>query len=115
MLTTPLRRAAAGLVILAAAAILAFAPAASAAGAGTAHDVANHRGGKHLSGKHLSGKHKPAARVATVRPTAGACPGEAQFRCGPLDFSGTYLGDDPDPNIRFQIWRDLGARFGGED
>lgn len=110
MLTTPLRRAAAGLVVLAAAAILAFAPAASAAGAGTAHDVAKHRGGKHLSGKH-----KPAARAAAAQPAARACPGEAQFRCGPLDFSGTYLGDDPDPNIRFQIWRDLGARFGGED
>jgi len=25
-----------------------------------------------------------------------------------------YLGDDPDPNIRFQLWRDISGRFGGE-
>jgi hypothetical protein len=37
------------------------------------------------------------------------------FPTGPLYFGNTYLGDDPDPNIRFQLWRDLGARFGGED
>ena len=36
------------------------------------------------------------------------------FPPGPLYFSGVYLGDDPDPNIRFQIWRDLSGRFGGE-
>jgi hypothetical protein len=24
-----------------------------------------------------------------------------------------YLGDDPDPNIRFQLLRDLDARYGG--
>ena len=33
---------------------------------------------------------------------------------GPLYFSGTYLGDDPDPNIRFQLLRDISGRFGGE-
>jgi hypothetical protein len=36
------------------------------------------------------------------------------FPAGPLYFSGVYLGDDPDPNIRFQIWRDISGRFGGE-
>ena len=31
-----------------------------------------------------------------------------------LYFSGVYLGDDPDPNIRFQILRDITGRFGGD-
>jgi hypothetical protein len=35
-------------------------------------------------------------------------------RPGPLYFSGVYLGDDPDPNIRFQILRDITGRFGGD-
>ena len=35
-------------------------------------------------------------------------------RPGPLYFSGVYLGDDPDPNIRFQIMRDISGRFGGD-
>ncbi|HEY7230305.1 MAG TPA: hypothetical protein VH558_08050 [Pseudolabrys sp.] len=33
---------------------------------------------------------------------------------GPLYFSGVYLGDDPDPNIRFQLMRDISGRFGGD-
>jgi hypothetical protein len=33
---------------------------------------------------------------------------------GPLYFGGVYLGDDPDPNIRFQLMRDISGRFGGE-
>jgi hypothetical protein len=38
------------------------------------------------------------------------------FPAGPLYYNGgDYLGDDPDPNIRFQIWRDLGAHFGSPD
>ena len=41
--------------------------------------------------------------------------GTEKFPKGPLYYNGgEYLGDDPDPNIRFQIWRDLGAHFGGE-
>ena len=35
-------------------------------------------------------------------------------RPNPLYFSGVYLGDDPDPNIRFQIMRDISGRFGGD-
>jgi hypothetical protein len=35
-------------------------------------------------------------------------------RRGPLYFSSVYLGDDPDPNIRFQILRDISGRFGGD-
>jgi hypothetical protein len=33
---------------------------------------------------------------------------------GPLYFGGVYLGDDPDPNIRFQLMRDISGRFGGD-
>jgi hypothetical protein len=33
----------------------------------------------------------------------------------PLYFSSVYLGDDPDPNIRFQLLRDISGRLGGED
>ena len=43
-------------------------------------------------------------------PVAGHDPGSS----GPLYFSGAYLGDDPDPNIRFQILRDISGRFGGD-
>ena len=44
------------------------------------------------------------------------CRGDAVFACGPLYYNGgEYLGDDPDPNIRFQLWRDLGAHFGAPD
>jgi uncharacterized protein HemX len=32
-----------------------------------------------------------------------------------LYYQGQYLGDDPDPFIRLQIQRDLGARFPGND
>ena len=34
---------------------------------------------------------------------------------GPLYWGQDYLGDDPDPNIRSQILRDTGARFGGPE
>jgi hypothetical protein len=35
-------------------------------------------------------------------------------RPGPLYFGDVYLGDDPDPNIRFQLLRDISGRLGGE-
>jgi hypothetical protein len=60
--------------------------------------------------KHKKVVHPPVA--AQVRSGAW---GANVFPTGPLYFGNTYLGDDPDPNIRFQLWRDLGARFGGED
>ena len=34
---------------------------------------------------------------------------------GGLYYQGYYLGDDPDPFIRLQIMRDLGARFPGNE
>ncbi len=54
---------------------------------------------------------KVAAAPETVQ---GKYWGTNVFPAGPLYFSGVYLGDDPDPNIRFQIWRDISGRFGGE-
>jgi hypothetical protein len=38
------------------------------------------------------------------------------FPPGPVMYSpNDYLGDDPDPFIRLQLMRDLGAHFGGTD
>ncbi len=64
-------------------------------------------------------KRKHVRHNATVaaRPTAGQSRyrGLDKFPAGPLYYNGgEYLGDDPDPNIRFQLWRDLGSHFGGE-
>ena len=59
--------------------------------------------------------HKKVA-VAHNAKAEQRCAGEARFACGPLYYNGgEYLGSDPDPNIRFQLWRDLGARFGAPD
>ena len=41
--------------------------------------------------------------------------GQDKFRAGPLYDDKLYLGDDPDPFIRLQIYRDLGAKHGGTD
>jgi hypothetical protein len=58
-------------------------------------------------------KHK---KVATTTATVqGKHWGTNVFPSGPLYFSGVYLGDDPDPNIRFQLWRDISGRMGGDD
>jgi hypothetical protein len=59
-----------------------------------------------------SRKHKKAATASTT--VEGKYWGTNLFPAGPLYFSGVYLGDDPDPNIRFQIWRDVSGRFGGD-
>lgn len=62
-------------------------------------------------------KHQKKTHVAHVtRQSAPVHRGTATFPAGPLYYNdGTYLGDDPDPFIRSQIWRDIGARFGGPD
>ena len=41
--------------------------------------------------------------------------GRNLVRAGPLYNGPDYLGDDPDPNIRSQILRDLTGRYGGID
>src|SRR5262249_818775 len=58
---------------------------------------------------------KPAAAPAqaTVNPYAR---GANLFPPGPLMYlPNDSLGDDPDPFIRLQLMRDLGAHFGGTD
>jgi hypothetical protein len=59
-------------------------------------------------------QHKKVAAASTTTRTDVQHRGTNLFPAGPLYFSGVYLGDDPDPNIRFQIWRDISGRFGGE-
>jgi hypothetical protein len=60
-------------------------------------------------------KHK---KVVTTSKTERVDPyhrGTNLMPAGPLYFSGVYLGDDPDPNIRFQLMRDISGRFGGDN
>ena len=59
-------------------------------------------------------KHKKvAAAHKTVRVQSGYR-GTNLFPAGPVYNGPDYLGDDPDPNIRFQLMRDLGAHYGGD-
>jgi len=60
-------------------------------------------------------KHKKAPRVQTTVHVQGKYRGTNLFPAGPVYNGPDYLGDDPDPNIRFQLLRDLGAHYGGED
>ena len=56
-------------------------------------------------------------KVATTSRTLQADPYHRETNlvpAGPLYFGGVYLGDDPDPNIRFQLRRDISGRFGGD-
>jgi hypothetical protein len=55
-----------------------------------------------------SRKHKGRAAVGTHGQW-----GTNLVRPGPLYNGQDYLGTDPDPNIRFQILRDLSGRYGG--
>lgn len=57
-------------------------------------------------------KPAPSHNTAAAAPR---CRGADKFPCGPVYFGGYYLGDDPDPFIRSQILRDLGAKFGGPE
>jgi hypothetical protein len=60
-------------------------------------------------------KHKKvAAAHATVRVQSGYR-GTNLFPAGPIYNGQDYLGDDPDPFIRLQIYRDLSGHYGGEN
>jgi len=62
-------------------------------------------------------KSRKQKKPTTTSSAAAATPqhwGTDRFPAGPLYFSGVYLGDDPDPNIRFQLWRDISGRLGGD-
>ena len=63
-----------------------------------------------------SGKHKQhlvAHRHATASVAGSAFQGGVLV--GPLYNGPDYLGNDPDPNIRAYILRDLSGRYGGTD
>jgi len=62
-------------------------------------------------------KSRKQKKPTTTSASAATTPqhwGTDRFPAGPLYFSGVYLGDDPDPNIRFQLWRDISGRLGGD-
>jgi hypothetical protein len=61
-------------------------------------------------------KHKKHAAAHAAKVTANSkYRGTDKFPAGPVYNGPDYLGDDPDPFIRFQLLRDLGAHYGGED
>jgi hypothetical protein len=61
-------------------------------------------------------KHKRHAAAHAAKITDNSkYRGTNLFPAGPVYNGPDYLGDDPDPNIRFQIKRDLGAHYGGEN
>jgi len=55
----------------------------------------------------------PAAEVASTSAYSIPYRGTEKFRAGPLYNGADYLGDDPDPFIRSQIYRDMGQRYPG--
>jgi hypothetical protein len=61
-------------------------------------------------------KHKrPHAGYHANAMTPGGTTAQYQsgVMAGPLYNGQDYLGDDPDPNIRAYLLRDLGSRYGG--
>ncbi len=56
---------------------------------------------------------KRAAPAGT--PHLESCRGGNLFACGPVHNGNDYLGTDPDPFIRLQIQRDLGAKYSSAD
>jgi hypothetical protein len=55
-------------------------------------------------------KSAPAAYASASTSCAGASWGSAR---GPICNGPDYIGNDPDPNIRAYILKDLGSRYGG--
>ena len=62
-------------------------------------------------GKHM----KRSAPAAAATADKSRYWGRNLVQPGPLYNGPDYLGDDPDPNIRSQILRDLTGRYGGID
>lgn len=60
-------------------------------------------------------KHKKVAAAHTTIRVQPWYRGTNLFPAGPVYNGRDYLGDDPDPFIRSQILRDLGAHYGGND
>ena len=61
-----------------------------------------------------SRKHKKVGAATKVVRNDPLHRGTNLVPAGPLYFGDVYLGDDPDPNIRFQLLRDISGRLGGE-
>jgi hypothetical protein len=59
-------------------------------------------------------KHKKVAAVSKTERVDHTHRGTNLVPAGPLYFGDVYLGDDPDPNIRFQLLRDISGRLGGD-
>ncbi len=60
-------------------------------------------------------KHKKHMAAHTAPVTANSrYRGTNLFPAGPVYHANDYLGDDPDPFIRLQLQRDIGAHYGGE-
>lgn len=60
-------------------------------------------------------KYKKVGRVHAEARVQDWHRGTNFFPAGPIYHGRDYLGDDPDPFIRSQIYRDLGAHYGGEN
>jgi hypothetical protein len=64
-------------------------------------------------------KRKPqgaaAPQTTAAYPAAARQGRQDLFPPGPVVFGRDYIGYDPDPFIRSQILRDLGAYYGGEN
>jgi len=59
-------------------------------------------------------KHKKVTDSSTSASTRVRYRGYKLVAGPPLYFGNVYLGSDPDPNIRFQILRDISGRPGGD-
>ena len=60
-----------------------------------------------------SGKHKKHATAHRHAAGAAGSAFQGGVLAGPLYNGQDYLGDDPDPNIRAYLLRDLSGRYGG--
>ena len=60
---------------------------------------------------------KQKKRIVTPTPSRANAGyrGQDKFRAGPLYYDQLYLGDDPDPFIRLELYRDLDAKLGGNE
>lgn len=68
-----------------------------------------------LAGPAEAAKKKKRSPGSAVYATsyAGGGPGTWGYGTGPVYNGQDYIGQDPDPNIRAYILKDLGIRYGG--
>ena len=58
-------------------------------------------------------RHHSGAAANAMMPGGTAANFQGGVMAGPLYNGQDYLGDDPDPNIRSYLLRDLSGRYGG--